>query len=130
MTRQPPSIFNDVIGPVMRGPSSSHTAAAARIGMLARQMVRGRIAAVAVEFHPEGSLASTYHGQGSDIGLVGGLLGYTTRDERLPCSLQIALREGLDVSFRVVDYAATHPNTYRMTLKSDQIGRASCRVRV
>ena len=120
MTKQPPSIFNDVIGPVMRGPSSSHTAAAARIGLLARQMVCGRLTEVAVEFHPEGSLATTYHGQGSDIGLVGGLLGYTTRDDRLPRSLEMALQEGLDVSFRVVDYAAAHPNTYRMTLKSDR----------
>lgn len=119
MSRQAASIFNDVIGPVMRGPSSSHVAAAARIGRLARQMVKGNLTRVVVEFDPEGSLATTYHGHGSDMGLVGGLLGYEPQDERLPRSVKIAEEEGLDVSFHVVDYEAPHPNTYRMTLYSD-----------
>ncbi|HSL93017.1 MAG TPA: L-serine ammonia-lyase, iron-sulfur-dependent, subunit alpha [Bacillota bacterium] len=119
MGKQPPSIFNDVIGPVMRGPSSSHTAAAVRIGRLARQLVSGRLKRVKVEFDPDGSLATTYHGQGSDMGLVGGLLGYSPEDESLPHSLDIARRAGLEVTFEVVEYGASHPNTYRMTLLSD-----------
>lgn len=119
MTKQPASIFNDVIGPVMRGPSSSHVAAAARIGRLGRQMVKGKLTQVIVEFDPNGSLATTYHGHGSDMGLVGGLLGYEPQDERLTRSLQLAVEQGLEVSFHVVPYEAPHPNTYRMTLISD-----------
>ncbi len=119
MSKLPASIFNDVIGPVMRGPSSSHVAAAARIGRLGRQMVKGKLKEVIVEFNPEGSLATTYHGHGSDMGLVGGLLGYEPQNEKLPRSLEIAKEEGLEVGFYVVDYEASHPNTYRMTLISD-----------
>jgi L-serine dehydratase len=74
---------------------------------------------VLVEFDPAGSLATTYHGQGSDIGLVAGLLGFTPEDERLPQSLDIARQDGLEVTFEIVEYDAPHPNTYRMTLFSD-----------
>ncbi|MBG0765706.1 MAG: serine dehydratase, partial [Tissierellales bacterium] len=83
MNKKPASIFNDVIGPVMRGPSSSHTAASTRIGLLARQLVEDKLDRVVFQFHPEGSLATTYHGQGSDMGLVGGLLGYYPENENL-----------------------------------------------
>jgi len=91
MIKQPASIFNDVIGPIMRGPSSSHVAAANRIGNLARQMVKGKLKDVIVEFDPKGSLATTYHGHGSDMGLVGGLLGLNPTDDRLPKSLELAV---------------------------------------
>jgi L-serine dehydratase len=120
MIKQPASIFNDVIGPIMRGPSSSHVAAANRIGNLVRQMVKGKPKDVIVEFDPKGSLATTYHGHGSDIGLVGGLLGLDPIDDRLPKSLELAVQQGINVSFRIVDYGAKHPNTYRMTLISDK----------
>ena len=63
-----PSIFNDVIGPVMRGPSSSHTAAAHRIGAIIRQVCLPDIGNVLVEFDRKGSLATTYEGQGSAMG--------------------------------------------------------------
>ena len=79
-----PSIFNDVIGPVMRGPSSSHCAASLRIGRLARDLMDGQIDEVLVEFDPHGSLAETHASQGSDMGLFGGLLGWEAHDERLP----------------------------------------------
>ena len=75
MMKQFPSIFNDVIGPVMRGPSSSHCAAAARIGLLARALMDNHIDSVLVEFDSRGSLATTHESQGSDMGLLGGLLG-------------------------------------------------------
>jgi len=120
MIRQPASIFNDVIGPIMRGPSSSHVAAANRIGNLARQMVKGKPKDIIVEFDRKGSLATTYHGHGSDMGLVGGLLGLDPTDDRLPKSLELAVQQGINVSFKVVDYPANHPNTYRMTLTSDE----------
>ena len=61
MNRLPASIFNDVIGPVMRGPSSSHVAGAARIGSLVRQSLKGRVKEVEVEFDVNGSLAESYH---------------------------------------------------------------------
>lgn len=120
MIKQPASIFNDVIGPIMVGPSSSHVAAANRIGILARQMVKGKLKDVIVEFDPKGSLATTYHGHGSDMGLVGGLLGLSPTDDRLPESLDLAVKQGINVSFKIVDYPAKHPNTYRMTVISDE----------
>ena len=78
-----PSIFNDVIGPIMRGPSSSHCAAAVRIGRIARDIMGGQIEKVLIEFDQKGSLATTHESQGSDMGLFGGLLGWNASDERL-----------------------------------------------
>ena len=72
----PVSIFNDVIGPVMRGPSSSHCAAALRIGRLARDLMGQEFDEVLVEFDRSGSLPTTHESQGSDMGLFGGLLGF------------------------------------------------------
>jgi L-serine dehydratase len=112
----PPSIFNDVIGPVMRGPSSSHCAAAVRIGRLARDLMAGEIREALVEFHPSGSLATTHKTQGSDMGLFGGFLGWDATDPRLAESTQALREAGIRVEVRVTDYPAPHPNTYRMTL--------------
>jgi L-serine dehydratase len=120
MVKQPASIFNDVIGPVMRGPSSSHVAAAARMGKLIRQMVKGNLKEVIVDFEPKGSLATTYHGHGSDMGLVGGLLNLEPSDPRLTSSLDEAIKQGIKISFNIVDYPAVHPNTYRMKVISNQ----------
>ncbi len=116
MKRLPPSIFNDVIGPVMRGPSSSHTAAAARIGQLLNQFYTGKIKRVIVDFHPQGSLATTFHSQGSDIGLVGGLLGMGPADPGLTESIQTAEQKGVQVEFHIASFPAAHPNTYRITV--------------
>lgn len=115
-----PSIFNDVIGPIMIGPSSSHTAASVRICKVVRQMLNGQPIHFSVDFHKKGSLAATYRGHGSDIGLVGGMLNYEPDDPRLITSLEEAKKIGLDVQFNIVDYEAQHPNTYRMRIKSDQ----------
>lgn len=119
MKKQPPSIFNDVIGPVMRGPSSSHTAAAVRIGSLLRQFYNGQCKSYIVEFEPKGSLATTYSSQGSDIGLVGGLLGMDTADPGLTDALEIARVNGLEVRFNITDFEASHPNTYRIRAVND-----------
>ncbi len=112
------SIFNDVIGPVMRGPSSSHCAAALRIGRIARDLMDGDIAEVLVEFDRAGSLPTTHDSQGSDMGLFGGLLGWEADDERLPGSLQTFLDAGRKVRFETVDVGDPHPNTYRLTLRN------------
>ena len=76
------SIFNDVIGPVMRGPSSSHCAAALRIGRLARDLMDGKFTEVLVEFDRKGALPTTHETHGSDRGLFGGLLGWDAADEK------------------------------------------------
>lgn len=119
MEKSPSSIFNDVIGPVMRGPSSSHVAAAARIGRLVRAAAGGAVRQAVVDFDINGSLAESYHGHGSDIGLVSGLLGMELTDPRVGESLEIAKAEGVDVQFNILDYGAAHPNNYRMQVTSD-----------
>ena len=116
MKRLAPSIFNDVIGPVMRGPSSSHTAAAARIGQLLNQFYKGEIKRVIVNFDPQGSLATTFQSQGSDIGLVGGLLGMDPADPGLIESIQTADQKGVKVEFTIEPFPTAHPNTYRITV--------------
>jgi L-serine dehydratase len=114
------SIFNDVVGPVMRGPSSSHCAAALRIGRLARDLMGGQFNEVVVEFDRNGSLPTTHDSQGSDMGLFGGLMGWDAADERLPGSPK-ALRDlGVQVRIETVDAGDPHPNTYRLTLRHGQ----------
>jgi len=110
------SIFNDVIGPVMRGPSSSHCAAALRIGRLARDLVGGTPETLLVEFDRAGSLPTTHDSQGSDMGLFGGLLGWEADDTRLTDSAAALHAAGTDVRFVTVDTGDPHPNTYRLTL--------------
>ena len=110
------SIFNDVIGPVMRGPSSSHCAAALRIGRLARDLVGGTPEEVLVEFDRAGSLPTTHDTQGSDMGLCGGLLGWDAADPRLPGSAESLATEGASLRFETVDVGDPHPNTYRLRL--------------
>lgn len=112
------SIFNDVIGPVMRGPSSSHCAAALRIGRLARDLMDGDIEHVLVEFDRAGSLPTTHESQGSDMGLFGGLLGWDADDERLPDSPRALRDAGIELRIETVDVGDPHPNTYRLTLSN------------
>jgi L-serine dehydratase len=113
-----PSIFNDVIGPVMRGPSSSHAAASVRIGRMARDLMDGWIEDVLVAFEPEGSLATTHAGQGSDMGLFAGLLGWEVHEENIENSGKALKDAGIRVSIDIVSYDAGHPNAYRLTLKN------------
>jgi len=114
-----PSIFNDVIGPVMRGPSSSHCAGALRIGRLIREMMAGdEFSDVLVEFDREGSLATTHTTQGSDMGLAAGLLGMDTTDPRMADAEQIAAERGIRIVYLVGRYDMDHPNTYQVTLSS------------
>jgi L-serine dehydratase len=107
----------DIIGPVMVGPSSSHTAGACRIGLIARCLVGGTPQKASIELH--GSFARTGEGHGTDKAIVGGLMGFKPDDERLRDALTIAEREGLDYRFektKLGDEAVTHPNTARITL--------------
>lgn len=113
-----PSIFNDVIGPVMRGPSSSHCAASLRIGRLCRDLMGDSLGHVLIEFDPNGSLATTHKSQGSDMGLFGGFLGWEAYDERLPQSEKYLEVEGIKVEIEIHDIGADHPNTYKLTMSN------------
>jgi L-serine dehydratase len=108
----------DIIGPVMVGPSSSHTAGACRLGLLARCLVGGTPERARVELH--GSFARTGEGHGTDKAIVGGLMGFRPDDERIRDALGIAEREGLDYRFEKTTLGEEneiHPNTVRMTLE-------------
>ena len=115
-----PSIFNDVIGPVMRGPSSSHCAASLRIARLCRDLMDENIKDVLIEFDPNGSLATTHKSQGSDMGLFGGFLGWEAFEERLPESEKYLVTAGINVSINILDIGATHPNTYKIRLSNNK----------
>ena len=105
----------DIIGPVMVGPSSSHTAGACRLGLLARGLARGTPESARAELH--GSFARTGEGHGTDKAIAGGLLGFRPDDERIRDALDIVEKEGLDYRFEktTLDDDA-HPNTVRLTI--------------
>jgi L-serine dehydratase len=106
----------DIIGPVMVGPSSSHTAGACRLGLLARCLVGGTPQKARLELH--GSFARTGEGHGTDKALAGGLMGFRPDDERLRDALDIAEREGLQFKFEKTTITEdSHPNTVRITLE-------------
>jgi len=115
-----PSIFNDVIGPVMRGPSSSHTAASHRIGAIVRQVCPPENAKVRVEFDRKGSLATTYEGQGSAMGMICGLLGMSMLDASIIEYEYLAKKRGLNIEFYITDFEAPHPNTYKILTEDDK----------
>ncbi len=115
-----PSIFNDVMGPIMRGPSSSHCAASVRIGRMARDLIDGDIKEVLIEFDPQGSLATTHTSQGSDMGLCGGFLGWEAYDERLVDYKKAIKESGIKLNIEINEIGTEHPNTYKLTLKNDE----------
>jgi L-serine dehydratase len=106
----------DIIGPIMVGPSSSHTAGACRLGLLARGLVGGTPHRARIELH--GSFARTGEGHGTDKAICGGLMGFRPDDERLRTALEIAEKEQLDYRFEKTTISDdSHPNTVRMTLE-------------
>ncbi|MBS2968945.1 L-serine ammonia-lyase, iron-sulfur-dependent subunit beta [Metabacillus sp. KIGAM252] len=111
------SVF-DIIGPVMIGPSSSHTAGAARIGRVARSLFGREPKWATVSFY--GSFAKTYRGHGTDVAIIGGILDFDTFDERIKTSLQIADANGMKITFIEEEAVADHPNTARVIIGDDQ----------
>jgi len=109
------SVF-DVIGPVMIGPSSSHTAGAVRLGRLARAVFGEQPASARITLH--GSFASTGRGHGTDLALIAGLLGLAPDDERIRTADAEARAAGMDVVFAEADLGEVHPNTARIELSS------------
>ena len=120
MKKLQPSIFNDVIGPIMRGPSSSHVAGAARISSLVRQCMKDDVKKVLVDFDPNGSLAESYHGHGTDMGFVAGIMNMDLTDPQVFRACEIAKEKNIDVQFRIYEYGANHPNFYRIYAENGQ----------
>ena len=128
------SIF-DILGPVMVGPSSSHTAGAARIGLIARQLFGRQPEKAVVYLH--GSFAATGKGHGTDKALIAGLLGMKPDDLRIPHSFEIAGEMGMDFTIEPRDLRDAHPNTAqiimeagekKMTMQAFSIGGGRIRV--
>lgn len=113
------SVF-DIVGPVMIGPSSSHTAGAVRLGALARAVFGDTPSHARILLH--GSFATTGPGHGTDLALVAGLLGMSPDDARIPEAFALAAAAGLGFEFAEADLGEAHPNTARFEL-SDDAGR-------
>ena len=106
----------DILGPVMVGPSSSHTAGAVRIGRMARRLL-GEGTPVMARITLSGSFAATGQGHGTDRAIVAGLLGMQTDDERIPDSFAVAVRKGMGYAFSRANLSGEHPNTARIELE-------------
>ena len=109
------SLF-EVVGPVMVGPSSSHTAGAVRLGALAREIAGGDVRSARITLH--GSFASTGRGHGTDRAIVAGLLGFAPDDVRIRDALLLAEQAGLAMSYTEADLGDVHPNTARIELET------------
>lgn len=111
------SIF-DMIGPVMIGPSSSHTAGVVRIGLATRHIFGEQPTTATITFY--NSFATTYEGHGSDRAIIAGLLGFATDDERIKNALDIAKESGLIYHFKGVANAGIyHPNTVKVNVQKE-----------
>ncbi|MCB7319515.1 L-serine ammonia-lyase, iron-sulfur-dependent subunit beta [Lacrimispora sp. 210928-DFI.3.58] len=110
----------DILGPVMIGPSSSHTAGAARIGRITRALLGAPAVKADILLH--GSFAKTYKGHGTDKALIAGIMGMETDDSRIRQAPELAREQGLQVNISTGDIDGAHPNTARVTL-TDSTGR-------
>ncbi len=110
------SLF-DILGPVMVGPSSSHTAGAVRIGYIARKLLGCKPVSADIALH--GSFAATGKGHGTDRALVAGLLGMKPDDMRIPDSFRVAKEEELTFSFEEMQIPGAHPNTVLLFLRGE-----------
>ena len=104
----------DLIGPIMVGPSSSHTAGAVNMGRVALMLLKEKVKYAKITLH--GSFAYTHKGHGTDKALIAGLLGFLPEDERIRESDKYAEEEGMSVVFITENLGSEHPNTARMDL--------------
>jgi L-serine dehydratase len=111
------SVF-DIIGPIMIGPSSSHTAGAARIGRVARNLFGREPKWASISLY--GSFAQTYKGHGTDVAIIGGILDFDTDDERIIKAIDIATEKGMKISFIQEDAITDHPNTARVFIGDEK----------
>jgi len=114
----------DVIGPVMVGPSSSHTAGAARIGLFARRLLGAEPVRAEIGLH--GSFAATGEGHGTPLALLAGLLGLEPDDERIPHSDTLASERGLEYRFETLDLGEVHPNSVQLRLTARETTLGIC----
>lgn len=112
MSKQRKVPILDVMGPVMVGPSSSHTAGTARLGRVAHAVLGEEPVKLRFYLHPP--LEKTFRGHGSDFALVGGSVGLAVNDPRIPESIRLAEEYGIDVDFEPEDLGDVHPNTVRI----------------
>ena len=112
----------DIIGPVMIGPSSSHTAGAVRLGRVAWKILGDKV--VKADITLSGSFAQTYRGHGTDKALIAGVMGMDSDDERIRHSLQLAKEGGMEFAFHETEIPGAHPNTARVTVTGAQGGTA------
>lgn len=127
----------DVLGPIMVGPSSSHTAGTAAIACLAQKMITPPLKKV--EFTLYGSFAKTYRGHGTDRALLGGIMGFSTDDERIRDSFEIAEKKGIEYHFKTnetetdiypntVDICMTNEAGQSMTIRGESLGGGKVRI--
>lgn len=108
----------DLIGPQMIGPSSSHTAGAARLGGIAYRLAEGNIKKARVTLY--GSFADTGKGHGTDKAIVAGLLGFSPDDSRIRTALDLVKEQGKDITVEISGRSMKHPNTARIQLEDDK----------
>ena len=108
----------DCLGPIMIGPSSSHTAGAAKIGLVANKIADNNIKSVSFYLH--GSFAKTHKGHGTDKALLGGILGFDEKDKRIRHSFEIAKERNLEFKFIEKDLGDVHPNTVLIEMTSNE----------
>lgn len=115
------SILNDVLGPIMRGPSSSHTAAPFFIGRIARNLLGDEPRSVTFSFDPGGSFAKVFHAQYSDRGFAAGIMGWNITDDRFDDALEIAESQGVEIVFEIKKLPnAHHPNVVDIQMESEK----------
>ncbi len=102
----------DIVGPIMVGPSSSHTAGAVRLGLATKRILGADVKKAKITLH--GSFAATYWGHRTDLALIAGLLGMGMADERIPQSLELAKVAGLEYTIESQDLGDVHPNSVRI----------------
>lgn len=107
----------DILGPVMVGPSSSHTAGAVRIGLMTRRLLGEKPVKAAIYMH--GSFGATGHGHGTDRALVAGLLGMQPDDMRIPHSFELAKEEGLGFTIQNANLRDAHPNSALLEVEGE-----------
>lgn len=111
-----PGILNDVIGPVMRGPSSSHTAASWRIARIGLDILNEPLEKALIEFDSNGAWAPNYREQGTTMGIDGGLLGLDITDERMKDTESYAREKGITIQYQISSFPTNHANTVRLSL--------------
>ena len=107
----------DIMGPVMVGPSSSHTAGAVRIGLISRKLLGEQVQKAEILFH--GSFLATGTGHGTDRAVIAGLLGMAQDDLRIPKSFELARKQGMEWTFGRAYLKDVHPNSVKLRLTGE-----------